>query len=74
MNTTRYLFQSPYPSQVQFGRPDPTSGQNQRTQEDLTKLNKTTNTVANEAQTFQASQTKEVKPTIESPNKLDLYA
>ncbi len=74
MNTTQYLFQSPYNSQVQFGRPDPLSDQNEKTGEAVSSLTKDTNTTAKEAQSFQQSQTKEATPTVESPNKLDIYA
>ncbi|QFR50231.1 hypothetical protein FJR48_11020 [Sulfurimonas lithotrophica] len=74
MNTTRYLFQSPYHSQVQFGRPDPSSEQNQKTDNNLTNLNDVNNSVQKEAQSFQATQTTEVKPKVSSANKLDVYA
>jgi hypothetical protein len=74
MNTTQYLFQSPYSSQVQFGRPDPSTEQNEKTQEAVSALSSDTNTVAKEAQAFQQTQKSEVTPTVESPNKLDIYA
>ena len=74
MNTVQYLFQSPYSSQVQFGRPDPSTEQNEKTQEAVSSLSSDTNTIAKEAQNFAQTQTKEVTPTVESPNKLDVYA
>jgi hypothetical protein len=74
MNTTQYLFQSPYNSQVQFGRPDPATKQNEQTQDALNSLTQDTNAVAKQAQSFEQSQTKEVTPTVESPNQLDVYA
>jgi hypothetical protein len=74
MNTTQYLFQSPYNTQVQFGRPDPSSEQNQKLQSDTNKLNQQTNSTAKEASNFQTNQTSEVKPTVSSSNLLDIYA
>ena len=74
MDTTQYLFQSPYNSQVQFGRPDPSTKQNEQTQEAINSLTQDTNAVTKEAQSFGESQTKEVTPTVESPNQIDVYA
>jgi len=74
MQTSRYLFQSPYNSQVQFGRPDPSSEQNKQTQKTLDALTKDTNTISKEASTFQTSQKDDVKPSVESAHKLDIYA
>lgn len=74
MNTTQYLFQSPYNSPVQFGRPDPSTAQNKKTQEAVNSLSSDTNAVVKEAQTFQQTQKSEVTPTVESPNQLDIYA
>jgi hypothetical protein len=74
MDSVSYLFQSPYHSQVQFGRPDPASQNDQKTQDNLDAINKKTNTTLQDAQNFKTSQTNEVKPTVESPNTLDIYA
>lgn len=72
MTVERYLFQSPYSSQVQIGRPDPSvSKQNSGD----TELLKNTNQTAQQAQQFQATQTQEVKPSVaQSENQLlDVY-
>jgi len=73
MNVASYLFQSPSPSPVQVGRLDPSSKQESSTP--------TESSVADEAvtkaQSFQASQTSEVAPTVESASSehlLDVYA
>lgn len=69
MQVTRYLFQSPYSSPVQFGRVDPSS---KDSSQDNTKLLNSTNETANKAQIFESTQTKEVTPTVSG--KLDVYA
>lgn len=69
MQVTRYLFQSPYSSPVQFGRVDPSS---KDSSQDNTKLLNSTNETANKAQVFESTQTKEVTPTVSG--KLDVYA
>ena len=69
MQVQRYLFQSPYSSPVQFGRPDPTTKDNTQDQQ----LLKQTNETAFKAQVFESSQKKEVTPTV-SNNRLDVYA
>ena len=70
MQVERYIFQSPYSSPVQFGRPDPTTKDNSAEQ----KLLKSTNETAFKAQVFESSQKKEVTPTVSSSNLLDVYA
>ena len=74
MTVQRYLFQSPYSSKVQIGRPDPSVKQ-QNGSADAQFL-KNTNETAQKAQQFQASQTQEVKPSVvQSQNQLlDVYA
>lgn len=74
MEIKQYLFQSPYSSQVQIGRPDPSVEQNQRTQEQTQSLVSNTNQTAKEAQQFNSTQTKEVTPSVASKDSLDLYA
>lgn len=72
MEVTRYTYQSPYTSPVQFGRAE-TSAQKEKEQEKTNELLTQTNQKAQEAQQFQASQMQEVKPSVEL-SKLDLYA
>lgn len=69
MEVTRYLFQSPYSSQIQIGRPDVNSS---TSGEGDSELIKSTNQTMKEAQSFQASQTKEVTPTVNSNSLLDV--
>ncbi len=72
MNVTQYTFQSPYPTQVQVGRPDPSS-QKAVTQQDDSQLIKNTTTSLSDAQNFKATQIGEVKATVDAP-LLDVYA
>ena len=74
MNVTQYTFQSPYSSPFQVGRPDPSSKQETSSQPDTSGLIKNTNTSLSNAQSFQSSQTQEVKPTVDSGRTLDIYA
>jgi hypothetical protein len=70
MEISRYLFESPYSSQVQIGRKD-TSVSDQKNSQSLVD---TSNQTATKAQSFESSQTKEVKPAVDSKNSLDVYA
>jgi hypothetical protein len=71
MEVTQYTYQSPYSSPVQLGRASPnTQKEEQGAQTD--ELISQTNESLKEAQKFEASQTQEVKPTINA-SKLDLY-
>jgi len=74
MNVTRYTFQSPYPNQVQIGRVDPNSKEESSTKDTNSELLKNTNTTVSEAQSFQATQTSEVEPSVNSSRLLDTYA
>lgn len=77
MNVTTYTFQSPYPNQVQVGRPDSSSAKADTTEQGGAELVKTTNTSLADAQGFQTTQTNEVTPTVsdgETGNTLDIYA
>jgi hypothetical protein len=74
MNVTQYTFQSPYSSPVQVGRPDPSSKKETSSQLDTSGLIKSTNTSVSDAKSFQATQTKEVEPTVDSGSTLDIYA
>ena len=78
MEVSKYLFQSPSSSQVQVGRPDPSSKQ-EPTKQEQTKESASTvpNETLKEAQSFQATQTQEVSPSVkssDSSNSLDVYA
>jgi hypothetical protein len=73
MNVTQYTFQSPYPNQVQVGRPDPSSKQEDSSSEGTSELIKSTNTSLSDAKNFQTTQKEEVKPTVNSGNVLDTY-
>jgi len=74
MNVAQYTFQSPYSSQVQVGRLDPSSKQETSTASSDSGLIKSTNTTLKNAQSFQATQTQEVTPTVDSSRLLDVYA
>jgi hypothetical protein len=78
MTVNRYLFQSPYSSQVQVGRLDPSVKQESDAQKASTELSKNSNETLQKAQNFQASQVSEVKPKVEaaadSSKLLDVYA
>ena len=74
MNISRYLFQSPYSSQVQIGRPDPSVKKEDSTQSTGAELSKNTNLTQQKAEQFKATQVSEVKPTVDSKQLLDTYA
>jgi len=73
METSRYLFQSPYANQVQIGRVDPNvKKESSSSQESAPTQNET----LQKAQNFQVTQTQEVTPTVESSESthlLDTY-
>jgi hypothetical protein len=72
MNVASYLFQSPSPSPVQVGRLDPSSKQESSVKTETPPKDET----VTKAQNFQASQTTEVTPKVESSSAqlLDVYA
>lgn len=74
MEITRYIFQSPYSSQVQIGRPESSGSSEQKSTSNDSGVVKAANTVLSEAATFKAAQTQEVKATVESNAILDTYA
>jgi len=75
VQVTRYTFQSPYPNQVQVGRPDPSSKSDDSNGGSVTEFDTaSTNQSVQDAKTFEASQTKEVTPEVESKQLLDVYA
>ena len=76
MNVSSYIFQSPYSSQVQVGRPDPSVKQEDSasTSTSSTQSAPVVNEVVSEAKSFEATQTTAVTPTVSSDNLLDVYA
>ncbi len=74
MQVSSYTFKSPYPNQVQIGRPDASSTQNEKTQEDTAKLTQESNQNVKDAQLFNATQTKEVQAEVAPERMLDVYA
>ena len=75
MNVGSYIFQSPYSSQVQVGRPDPSvkkedSSSSSSAQQSTTVVNE----IVSEAKSFESTQVSEVKPVVESDKLLDVYA
>ena len=73
MNVSRYIFQSPYSSQVQVGRPDPSVKQ-ESSSAVATQSAPVVNETLSSAQSFAATQVGEVTPTVSSDNLLDVYA
>lgn len=81
MQVNRYIFQSPYSSQVQFGTPDPSvknEDESKNTQKETTnKSAQKTPPIPNEslqnAQNFTSTITKEVTPSVNN-SLLDTYA
>ena len=74
MNVTQYTFQSPSSSQVQVGKPVQNSQKEDTTQKGSSEILTDTSTTVTQAKSFEAAQTTEVTPTVESSNALDLYA
>lgn len=72
MNVKSYIYQSPSPQSVQFGRLDPSSKSSDSSQ--TTESNLGSNKTFQDAQNFQSTQVSEVKPTVKSENTLDIYA
>jgi len=75
MNVGSYIFQSPYSSQVQVGRPDPSvkkedSPSSSSAQQSASVVNET----LSKAKSFESTQVSEVKPVVKSENLLDVYA
>lgn len=68
MDVTRYTFQSPYPNQVQIGRPDTSVKEDKNS--DNSAVGKTQDY---SVKTNEAVQPKEVKPTVKSEQLLDTY-
>ena len=70
MQVAKYTFQSPSTSQVQVGRLDPSSVKEENKNSSLNK--EVVNQSSNQAESFAAKQTQEVKPTL-TQNSIDLY-
>jgi len=73
MTVDRYLFQSPYSSSVQVGRPDPSVKKEDNTQSGTSELPVSTNQTLQDAKSFESSQISEVKPAVDSTHLLDIY-
>ena len=73
MQVAQYTFQSPSSTAVQVGKLDPSSVKENVTTQTALKEQKTPNETLEKAQNFQATQTKEVTPTL-TQNSIDLYA
>ena len=74
MNVAQYTFQSPYSSAVQVGRLDPSSVKEENTASTGSSQGApVVNETLSSAQSFEATQTSEVTPTVSSNNLLDVY-
>jgi hypothetical protein len=74
MQVTNYLFQSPYSSQVQVGRPNTSSSGEQKSTQSDSGLQQAINKPLEEAQSFKETQIQEVEPAVKSDALLDIYA
>ena len=69
MDVARYTFQSPYPSQIQIGRPDPTVKQEDKSgSKEKSELPSTMNETQRKSQSFEATQKKEVQAVVTANN------
>ena len=77
MTVDRYIFQSPYSSQFQVGRPVPSASSKEETSSVSTEIVKGPDQVQQQAPTFQNTQVEkaaEVEPTNNNNQLLNLYA
>ena len=76
MNVAQYTFQSPYSNAVQVGRLDPSSVKEEGSASTSTSVQSApvVNETLSSAQSFEATQTSEVTPTVSSNQLLDVYA
>jgi hypothetical protein len=77
MTVNRYIFQSPYSSQVQVGRPDPSATSKEETSSVSTAILKGPDQVQQRAPAFQSTpveKTETVQPTNDISQLLNLYA
>lgn len=74
MNVNSYIYKSPSTQAVQVGRLDTSKSSGDSSQEAMSELSQ--NESFQNAQNFQSTQEKDVKPTVNSDtgSKLDLYA
>lgn len=68
MDVTRYTFQSPYPSQVQVGRPDTSTKQEEKPKEEAVELE------TNKIEPLKDTQKEDVAAVANAKQVLDLYA
>jgi len=73
MDVARYIFKSPFSSQIQVGRLDTSVSSSESNGQSGSELISTTNESLNNAQSFKATQTQEVQPTVSSDSHLDIY-
>jgi len=57
MEVSSYVFQSPYPSAIQVGRPDPQSSNEDKSTEVIDTLSKANNSTLQEAQSYKFQST-----------------
>lgn len=57
MNVSSYIFQSPYPQAVQFGRPDPVAEAQKQQEENTKQLSQTTTDTSQKAEQYQYTAT-----------------
>ena len=77
MNVAQYTFQSPYSSPLQVGRLDSSSVKEEGDSTPSTNSSQSVpvvNETLSSAQSFEATQTSEVAPAVESRQLLDVYA
>lgn len=74
MTVGSYLFQSPYSSSVQVGRPDSSAKKEDTSQVGVGGLSSATNQTLQDAKNFQVTQISDVKPSVDSTHLLDVYA
>ncbi|MEA3331696.1 MAG: hypothetical protein U9Q29_08400 [Campylobacterota bacterium] len=79
MTIASYTYQTPSPNAVQVGKLDPSSVKKEEKAEETSQQKsdetlQNRNEVQKSAESFQASQTTEVKPTVTSEHLLDIYA
>ena len=55
MQVNSYVFQSPYPQQIQFGTPDPVAQAQQKAAEAVEQIPRITNETANRAEAYSGS-------------------
>ena len=73
MNITRYLFQSPYSSQVQIGTPDPSSKEGESSKSASSTQSPVSSKTPEQWLENHALNVQKVEPTINSNKLLDTY-